>query len=277
MRVVWVWALPLLLVGCGLPPAFQIASLLIDGASYVATGKSPSDHAISAVAEKDCALWRVVKRAEICRDYPAEEPGTMVAENTAGDSETGSPKALKTMTTVPESAAVAASPFRKSKTVAVAERESEDASSAPSGDATTSDYSPEVAPAIAPAIPPEIIFAKSLKISSPVVEREGSLYLVVGSFASQDHADRAAKSHDGIDADVVPARVDGKIYYRVVAGPYEPRKVDALRKRLATAGVPDAWPIRLCPAELSTPPCTAPARPTKYKLEGAGLEEENLG
>ena len=272
MRVIWVWALPLLLVGCGLPPALQIASLLIDGASYVATGKSPSDHAISAVAEKDCALWRAVKRADICRDYPAEEPGTMVAENAAGDSETGSLEAPKAMTTVPESAAVAVSPFRKSKTVAAAERQSEDASSAPSGDATTSNYSPEVAP----AIPPGIIFAKSLKIS-PVTEREGSLYLVVGSFASQAHADRAAKSHDGIDADVVPARVDGKIYYRVVAGPYEPKKVDALRKRLATTGVPDAWPIRLCPAELSTPPCTAPVRSTKYKLESAGLEEENLG
>ena len=34
--------------------------------SYVVTGKSPTDHAVSAVVHEDCALHRVVKREDIC-------------------------------------------------------------------------------------------------------------------------------------------------------------------------------------------------------------------
>lgn len=56
----------LFLAGCALPPAVTIASLVLDGASYVATGKSTTDHAISALADEDCALLRVVDGKEIC-------------------------------------------------------------------------------------------------------------------------------------------------------------------------------------------------------------------
>ena len=52
---------PVLLSGCGLPPAVMIASYAADGVSYVATGKSVSDHGISAVTGRDCAVWRIVK------------------------------------------------------------------------------------------------------------------------------------------------------------------------------------------------------------------------
>ncbi len=51
--------LPLLfLTGCAIPPAVTIASLVLDGVSYVSTGKSTTDHAISAFANEDCALLR---------------------------------------------------------------------------------------------------------------------------------------------------------------------------------------------------------------------------
>lgn len=50
----------LLLAGCGLPPAVVIASYAIDGVSYLTTGKSVTDHALSAVAQQDCALHRVI-------------------------------------------------------------------------------------------------------------------------------------------------------------------------------------------------------------------------
>ena len=39
---------------------------MIDVVSYVTTGKSPTDHAISAVAHEDCALLRVVQDKAIC-------------------------------------------------------------------------------------------------------------------------------------------------------------------------------------------------------------------
>src|SRR5215470_10860729 len=67
------WALmPALLSGCALPPAVMIASYAADGVSYVATGKSVSDHGISEVTGRDCALLRVIRGRPICEDKPAE-------------------------------------------------------------------------------------------------------------------------------------------------------------------------------------------------------------
>lgn len=54
------------LAGCALPPAVTVASLVADGVSYVATGKSTTDHAVSAVVREDCALLRAVQDKEIC-------------------------------------------------------------------------------------------------------------------------------------------------------------------------------------------------------------------
>ena len=70
-RYLWV-LMPALLSGCGLPPAVMIASYAADGVSYVATGKSVSDHGISAVTGRDCALWRVIKGKSICKDEPVQ-------------------------------------------------------------------------------------------------------------------------------------------------------------------------------------------------------------
>lgn len=59
----------LLLGGCALPPAVAIASYVIDVGSFVATGKTATDHGISAIAQEDCAIMRVFE-GQICRDDP---------------------------------------------------------------------------------------------------------------------------------------------------------------------------------------------------------------
>ena len=56
----------LFLKGCALPPAVTVVSFVADGVSYVATGKSTTDHAISAVVREDCALLRAVQDKAIC-------------------------------------------------------------------------------------------------------------------------------------------------------------------------------------------------------------------
>lgn len=58
------------LSGCivAMPPALQIASLALDGVSYAATGKSVTDHAISGVTNKDCAMLRPLQGENICTD-----------------------------------------------------------------------------------------------------------------------------------------------------------------------------------------------------------------
>jgi len=66
MRLVAILLVPFLLAGCAVPPALTLASFAADGISYLATGKSTTDHALSAIASEDCALMRAVKEEPIC-------------------------------------------------------------------------------------------------------------------------------------------------------------------------------------------------------------------
>jgi hypothetical protein len=62
------------LSGCivALPPAIQLASLALDGVSYVTTGKSMTDHAMSTVTAQDCAMTHLLKGEDICSAYEDE-------------------------------------------------------------------------------------------------------------------------------------------------------------------------------------------------------------
>jgi hypothetical protein len=66
MRRILTLSAVFLLAGCAVPPAVTIASLAFDGLSYATTGKSTTDHALSAVASEDCALMRVLQEKAIC-------------------------------------------------------------------------------------------------------------------------------------------------------------------------------------------------------------------
>jgi hypothetical protein len=66
-------ALPLLLPGCVVPVAISAASAGFDGLTYIATGKSPSEHAISELLDQNCSALRIFAGRAICRDYTPEE------------------------------------------------------------------------------------------------------------------------------------------------------------------------------------------------------------
>ena len=76
-------ALPLTLAACGLPPALTIASTVADGFSYVVSGKSVSDHALSMVTTQDCAMLRLFDEREICVDYADDEAVVLMAAASA--------------------------------------------------------------------------------------------------------------------------------------------------------------------------------------------------
>lgn len=59
----------LLLSGCGLPPAVAVASYVADAGSFVATGKTATDHGVSAVAGEDCMLMRMLE-GPVCQPAP---------------------------------------------------------------------------------------------------------------------------------------------------------------------------------------------------------------
>ncbi len=71
----------LLLGGCALPVPLQIASWAADGISFVMTKKSLTDHGLSMVAQKDCALLRAVTEGTVCRD---DDAATMIADASQG-------------------------------------------------------------------------------------------------------------------------------------------------------------------------------------------------
>jgi hypothetical protein len=65
------------LFGCA-APALTVAGLAADGASYAASGKSLSDHALSAATGSDCSMLGVLDDGVLCRDR-VPEPEVVVA------------------------------------------------------------------------------------------------------------------------------------------------------------------------------------------------------
>ena len=75
----WPLGLMLSVSACGMPPIVSAVSYAIEWLSYAASGKSVTDHALSAAADSDCAMFRIVKGEEICRDEAPSEAGTLLA------------------------------------------------------------------------------------------------------------------------------------------------------------------------------------------------------
>ncbi len=82
LRIAFISMLGAWLAGCGLPPAVAIMSSAADGFSFIATGKSFSDVALSAMTDKDCAVFRIITNNEICRETVSDErPARAVASS----------------------------------------------------------------------------------------------------------------------------------------------------------------------------------------------------
>lgn len=67
------------MAGCAsVPAAVKFGSLALSGASYLATGKGTTDHLISAIADEDCALLRIIQSRPVCvaRVGPAAPPAS---------------------------------------------------------------------------------------------------------------------------------------------------------------------------------------------------------
>ena len=60
--------LPLLTGACGGPLAVTAASYGGDGVSLVETNKTATDHLLSMVSKRDCAMWRMFRNQHVCRE-----------------------------------------------------------------------------------------------------------------------------------------------------------------------------------------------------------------
>ena len=79
MKIVLAAFFPLVLAGCGLPPAITIISYALDGISLFSTGKTVGDHALSVAMKQDCMVWRVVEEKSVCHDLLLDKKYPLIA------------------------------------------------------------------------------------------------------------------------------------------------------------------------------------------------------
>jgi len=201
---------PLVLGGCALPLPVQIASWAADGVSFLATGKSVTDHGISAVAQQDCAMWRAATTGEICIDEVDE--GVALAELEGEPLSATDPAGLGTEA---EAWAIAAAFVTAASFDATA-------------DAPDAGSEPEVAAEMTAAAAPPVEF-----------------YYVIASFVRRANAEIVSEHHAGMGTGIVEAHVDGRLRHRVVVGPVQASDRAETKRRLTEAGLKGVWPLRL--------------------------------
>jgi hypothetical protein len=179
VRLILAIGLVFALGGCAvvaIPPAVTIASYAVDGVSYIATGKSLTDHAISEVAGEDCVLIRAAVLENPCRDYVKPDSTLAVElETSYGGADVS--------TELAEADLAAGGPAPRGARSQVAQRRTR---------------------------------STALASAAATHPAPASRYVVVGSFRERANAERARRAHAAQGAAIVPASVRGQPYYRVV-------------------------------------------------------------
>jgi len=210
----------LFLSACAVPPSVQIASWVADGISYIATQKSLTDHGISLLAQRDCALWRGVKGEAICRD---PDSGTFAVASGNGEKTPDMQRGEKTPDGIFTAGKNAGEPF------AVPVR------AAPWFTAVTA---VTAATAIG-AGQRERVRARKVFPAERVAK--SGLFYVIGSFTRLDFAQALVQRYGTLNAYLVDASVGGSRLYRVVVGPFGQDRQYSVYRRIAEAGIDDAW------------------------------------
>ncbi len=272
--------------GCALPVPLQVASWALDGISYLATDKSVTDHGISLVAHKDCALLRGVTHGQVCRDW--DDAATLVAD--AGATKHPTPS-IKTPSDRIGYAAAAHSdipPLNTDLDTAMPNVETLASFSTAAGPAepvpavavkALHPLAPVVqAAALKKAAPePAVVRArapvKTKRLPLPVTataqlpipmqrastavrlaataraEPATGIYYVIGSFRNFANAHKFASRYERLVPDVLASKLDGAPVFRVVVGPVPEGNERQIYRRVADAGLKDSWAIRVLPGD----------------------------
>ncbi|MBF0094574.1 MAG: SPOR domain-containing protein [Alphaproteobacteria bacterium] len=209
----------LLASGCALPPAVVVASYAAEGVSYVSTGKSVTDHGVSVVMNGDCSLWRGLVEGRVCEDRP---DAAFVSRKPLGD-------------------------------VGVADSARGGLSSVagPTPDSLAFDFdvrrlSSPVQPVARAALPDsEAGSPERMEAEAPPVERGAGLYLVLASLPDLSSARELVASQADLSPAIMEVDVNGRHYFRVIAGPYTIAETKEARARLAASGLSGVWTLRI--------------------------------
>jgi len=274
-KIVVLGTTAILLGGCALPVPFQIASWALDGISVLVTQKSVSDHGISMIAQKDCAVWRGVVEGELCRDEI--ESDVLVAEDVSKPVLTTSFVAGSTER--PVGGMTPSVPSRPSGQQIIAEQRQ---AGVTFSHAMTRVELPEQpigapvhalraqpvkkAPVSMPVSIQTPVQVKEQPVLKPVklakwsppaqpeyLDREPTkgIYFVIGSFRNQGNALRLTSRHKDLSATMITAKLGSKKIYRVVVGPVRTGEEKVAHKVLRRAGLIDTWAMRVNPSDWS--------------------------
>lgn len=223
-RVAVVGACALFLQACAVPVPLKIASWALDGISYLATHKSLTDHGLSVVAQRDCALLRSLQGEEICRQDEDGTDGSVLA-------------------------AVESAPSEPAPTVETASADTPASEAAPTkvGAWTApTDDEPAKEEAI---VPSEFVTAagdnEPEETKAVSTQPWGDIYYVVASFRKIERADVILKRYPDLDLRVLSGTLDGRNVFRVAAGPFESGNGAAVRRMIRKAGLSNVWAVRM--------------------------------
>ena len=285
MRPIAALALPVLfaVAACSIPTPLTVVTFAFDGVSMMVSGKTLGDHALSAVANEDCAMWRVLKDRPICRD--PETPDAVLAAVPVVDEPSPAAQELdeaeiaiteavpETMDTYqgtyietvsasrPQREAVALAANEANEDIVATPREATPremtviAEATPMEMATHREATPMEMTVIAEATPMEmaVIAALAPAAAKPTARH----FVILGSYLKEANAKDAMMRGRDFAPRMVRVRVRGKLFHRVVSGPYARDAISTLRKTLAGEGFRQNWTAKLCENSLRAGPCHA--------------------
>jgi hypothetical protein len=265
-RFILFGAVPFLMAGCVplLPLPISIVSSGLSGISLLATGKSTTDHVISAANKQDCIMHRIAFGEEMCRNYGVGEyrPDTEYTGQFPGDQEQH-PQIADTpdfwdgendtnTAEVPEKSEekqeidplLISSLTNPSQ---IAGRGSLDlggflpTSVEPALDIEVGDWERPVTPIAVESIELAAPPTPRPSIASVVTEDVDLRFLSLGSFRSADRANRLMRRFAFLAPSVMKVKIKGQTWRRVTVGPMNRADIERLRQAHANVDGRKTW------------------------------------
>lgn len=241
-------ALPLALGGCAIvPPLVGAIAYGIDGISLVVSGKTTTDHAVSAMAEQDCRLWRLLILEAVCRPEEVEADTAIAIAEAAVEGNPASVPAVLPRTATPRpvpAAALTASAFPAPPPILRPPILQPQAKPGVGPWPPVAFEAPAQAVSPTPASPP-VLVARAAELAQSAAA--GERYLVLGTFRQRGNAESLAGRM--LDAGAVITDPEPGIgqFHRVVIGPLlGTAELPRLRQQVQARGVNGAWMATLC-------------------------------
>lgn len=279
-RIFAIVALPALLGGC-LPLPVTIATTAISGVSFLTTGKTSTDHVLSAAVDQDCTLSRPIFGEEVCRDIDPNSPQAyerVIVAAHPGDRDDGGFRSTldpelrlgamrvdgpQEPTVLVAASLAPAMPARAPIETPGLQTESEEAVRMAAPAATVSQEL-TVSPGLAAPLPvarPEIVRASldrtATRASAPIdpwtpplpssrrTSEQGGHYVVIGSLRDGARAALLASRFADLRPEIRRVSVDGQIWNRVVLGPYASQEARHVTADLGVIDGRQPWVARL--------------------------------